>query len=57
MESGTMSRRQLLSGVAGVVGMTPLQRRQKKLENILVIFGGSPQNVIEYEFGVTGHIR
>ncbi|WP_458190973.1 hypothetical protein [Haladaptatus sp. NG-WS-4] len=57
MKSETVSRRHLLSGVAGMIGMKPLQRRRQRLENILVIFGGSPRNVIEYEFSVTGRVR
>ncbi|MCO8245085.1 MULTISPECIES: hypothetical protein [unclassified Haladaptatus] len=57
MVTGTVSRRQLLAGVAGGIGMGPIQRNRQKLPNVLVIFGGSPGNVIEYEFSVTGRVR
>jgi hypothetical protein len=57
MQPNRVSRRSLLAATAGVIGVGGIRTEGKQETNHIVIFGGSPDTVIEYGLTVSGRLR
>ncbi|WP_227353649.1 hypothetical protein [Haladaptatus salinisoli] len=57
MRPNRVSRRSLLAATAGMVGVGGIRTEGKRGTNHVVVFGGSPDTIIEYGLTVSGRLR